>query len=510
MKRRALISVSDKKKVVDFASELVTLDFEIISTGGTAELLSNNGIAVTLVSKITGFPEIMNGRVKTLNPKIHGGILARRDNDTHLQQAEEQEIQMIDLVVVNLYPFEEVMKKEDATLDELIENIDIGGPSMIRAAAKNNEFVTVVVDSNDFDNIITEYKTNGDTSKELRFELAVKAYKHTANYDTMIANKLREQLSVETADYLQVSAPLATELRYGENPHQKAGYYNVYQELIEVIHGKQPSYNNYMDTDAALRTIIRFDKPAAAILKHTNPCGIATGDTITEAYTKAFATDTASPYGGIVVVNRQIDMEFVNKINEIFTEIIIAPSYTEEALAKLRKRKDRRLITYNTEKVQGWAHQSVVLSCLGGYLEQDNDVFKDNPATWRVVTEKRPTVEQMDGLAFAWNVVSILKSNAIAITNREQTLGLGIGQTSRVDSAEIAINRAKRYKHIIKDAVCASDGFFPFKDSVELLNSEGISAIIQPGGSKTDQEVIDACNEYGIAMVFTDMRHFRH
>jgi phosphoribosylaminoimidazolecarboxamide formyltransferase/IMP cyclohydrolase len=510
--RRALISVSDKEGIVPFAGKLSEFGFEIISTGGTYKLLKDEGIPVKQVSEITGFPEIMDGRVKTLNPYIHGGILANRSIPAHMAEADNHKITMIDIVVVNLYPFEKTLRNPVSTHEEIIENIDIGGPTMLRSAAKNYHDVTVVTDPGDYAKVIAELESENKTTLSTREYLAFKTFRHTADYDTLISGYFSSKLEGKVKGYLQNSQPLLKELRYGENPHQAAGFYSrSSKQLVEVFHGKELSYNNYLDIDAALKLIAKFDNDCCvAILKHTNPCGIGTGKTIEEAYRKAFATDTSSPFGGIVITNQTMDLNGALAINEVFTEIIIAPAYTEEAETKLKKKKDRRLLTYSPEALEKLIGTKYSVSCLDGFLSQDLDLNLDEESNWRVVTERKPTDDEMKALTFGWKTVATLKSNAVCFTTSDRTIGLGIGQTSRIDSTEIAIRKAAKFGLEIKGTICASDGFFPFRDSIDAMHELGVTAIIQPGGSKGDQECIDACNEFGIAMILTGMRHFRH
>jgi len=506
--KRALISVSDKTGIVDFAGELVNLGYQIISTGGTASVLSEHGISVTKVSTITDFPEIMNGRVKTLHPRIHGALLGARDDESHQKEAMELGIEWIDIVVVNLYPFQKTIKKPDATEQEIIENIDIGGPTMIRAAAKNYKYVTIITDNADFDIVLKELQENGNTASSTRLRLAQKAFVHTADYDTAIANHFSRTTK---SSFLQISCPEKEVLRYGENPHQKAAYYEYKDlDLLEQLHGKQLSFNNYLDIDAALKIIMRFEEPTVAIIKHTNPCGIASGNNLTEAYKKAFATDPLSPFGGIVIINQTLDMVTAQEINKIFTEIIIAPEFEQEVVKFLQKKKNRRLIKYLPAKLEKLHALKNVRSCLGGFLAQEADLVNDNPAGWQIVTNRKPTESEMRSLLFGWKTVATLKSNAVCFTAEDRTLALGIGQTSRIDSTEIAVSKANKFGLNLKGSICASDAFFPFRDSIDSIAELGIKAVIQPGGSTGDEEVIAACNEHNIAMIFTGKRHFRH
>lgn len=507
MIKRALISLSDKTSVAPFARKLKELGYEIISSGGTASYLSKEGIDVISVTSVTNFPEIMDGRVKTLNPYIHGGILANREVQSHLEQAKELNIDLIDIVCVNLYPFKKTLLNPNATHQELIENIDIGGPTLIRSSAKNYQSVYIITDKEDYGKTI-EVLESGEDALEFRKYLAQKAFTHTADYDSAIANYFMK--INEDSSQLNISLPLQESLRYGENPHQTAQFYQE-NSIIEVLHGKQLSYNNLLDIDSALKTIIKFaDKATVAIFKHTNPCGIASGETLFDAYKKAFATDTLSPFGGIVIVNKVLDLECAKEINKVFTEIILAPEYSLEALEFLRKKKNRRLLTFDSNELLKLKNKLGIVSCMNGYLTQDLDIDRDNQEQWRVATRRQPSSKEWEALKFGWNCVASLKSNAVAFTSNDQTLGLGIGQTSRIDSTEIAISKADKFSLSLKDSICASDGFFPFRDSIDYLVKYGVTAVIQPGGSKGDPEVIQACNEHDIAMVMTSTRHFRH
>ncbi len=512
--KRALISVSDKQGLIPFARALHEQGYEILSTGGTARAIRQAELPVTNVSDVTGFPEIMDGRVKTLHPMIHGAILGLRDNAEHIAKAEELGIRWIDIVAVNLYPFEETLGKSDATHEDIIENIDIGGPTMIRAAAKNYRFVTVVVDPEDYPRVIELLDLSDEEALKARQELARKAFTHTARYDTMISGYLNRIDEIEQPETLQLTAHRKEILRYGENPHQSAALYEDGNlSAIEQLHGKQLSYNNYLDIDAALRMIRKFplegdQSKTVGIFKHTNPCGIGSGNTLAEAYEKAFATDTQSPFGGIVIVNDTLEIEAALKINEVFTEIILAPGFTEEALERLTKKKNRRLIRYDISKLYSDPNQ--VVSCMNGVLYQSKDILPDDEAEWKIVTERKPDDTEMRALRFAWKTVALLKSNAVCFTLGDRTIGLGIGQTSRIDSTEIAIRKAEKFGLSLQGCVCGSDGFFPFRDSIDSIHELGIKAVIQPGGSRGDQEVIEACDHYGITMIMTGTRHFRH
>ena len=511
MKKRALISVFNKENICEFAKKLDKLGYEIISTGGTSKKLRKAGINVVAVDKVTNFPEMMNGRVKTLHPKIHAGILCDRNNPQHLREIEKQNIDLIDIVVVNLYPFEKTIDNPDSTHKEIIENIDIGGPTLIRAAAKNYNHTTVVTDNQDFEKIIIELESKGKTKLETRKKLAIKAFQHTAHYDSLISNFFNRKKTINQKEKFQLSIHKKSELRYGENPHQSAALFeNQTDKFFTKLHGKRLSYNNYLDIEAALLIIKRFQKPTAVIIKHLNPCGIGTDDNLITAYKKAFSTDTMSPFGGIVIVNRNLDLETANEINKIFTEIIIAPEYSEEALKKLKKKKKRRLLKYNPEKLEKELSKTECRSFLNGILAQTRDIMPEQQSEWEIPTKRSPTSDEMQALQFAWKTVTVLKSNAVCFTNKNETLGLGMGQPSRIDSTEIAVKKSEKFKQNLQEAVCASDAFFPFRDSIDSIAKLGVKAVIQPGGSKRDKEVIQACDEHNIAMVFTGKRHFKH
>ncbi|WP_424685237.1 bifunctional phosphoribosylaminoimidazolecarboxamide formyltransferase/IMP cyclohydrolase [Enterococcus sp.] len=514
MKKRALISVSDKTGILEFAKELLTTGFEIISTGGTKKALEEAGIATLGIEEVTGFPEMMDGRVKTLHPLIHGGLLGRRDLQTHLDAMTEHGITPIDVVVVNLYPFKETISKTDVTEADAIENIDIGGPSMLRSAAKNFAAVTVLVDPADYQQVATELKTEGETTLATRKALAAKVFRHTAAYDALIAGYLTELVDETQPEKLTLTYDLKQSLRYGENSHQQAAFY---QDALPVtysiaaakqLHGKELSYNNIKDADAALRIAREFDEPAVVALKHMNPCGIGTAATIEEAYDFAYDADPVSIFGGILVANREIDLATAEKMHKLFLEIIIAPAFAPEAFEVLSAKKNLRLMTLDfSEKNQTTASEKV--SVLGGLLVQDQDVIKETPQAWQVVTKRQPTAEELTALAFAWKAVKHVKSNAIVLANHHQTVGIGAGQMNRVGSVKIAIQQAEAADKMA-GAVLASDAFFPMGDSVTYAAEHGIKAIIQPGGSIKDQQSIEAADEAGIAMVFTDVRHFRH
>jgi phosphoribosylaminoimidazolecarboxamide formyltransferase/IMP cyclohydrolase len=511
--KRALISVSDKTNLVEFVKGLIANDFEIISTGGTKKVLEQSGIATISVEDVTGFPEIMDGRVKTLNPYIHGAILGRRDVVQHVAKMEELQITPIDLVCVNLYPFKQTIAKQNVTLADAIENIDIGGPSMVRSAAKNHQDVTVVVDSDDYTRVLEEINNQGNTSHQLRFELAAKAFRHTAAYDALIAQYLTEQVGKTAPEKLTLTYDLEQEMRYGENGHQKAWFYQdalpkkYSVSSAKQLHGKQLSYNNIKDADAALRIAREFDSSTVVALKHMNPCGIGKGQTILEAWQRAYQADPISIFGGIIVLNRPVDVATATKMHELFLEIIIAPSYEPEAFAILSQKKNIRLLEldFSTKDEQTGLE---VVSVMGGLLVQEQDVLKEDPSSWQVVTKVAPTKEQLATLEFAWKAVKHTKSNAIVVANDKQTLGIGAGQPNRIDSTKIAIAHAQ--DHLDDKAVLASDAFFPMDDCVEYAAKHGIKAIVQPGGSIKDQASIDMADKYGIAMVMTGVRHFRH
>lgn len=513
--KKALISVSDKTGLVPFARRLAAAGVEIISTGGTASLLKEAGIPVIGISDVTGFPEIMDGRVKTLHPNIHGGLLAVRDNESHLQQMKELNIDTIDLVVVNLYPFKETIAKPGVTYADAIENIDIGGPTMLRSAAKNHQFVTVVVDAADYEKVAGEIEAAGDTTLETRRLLAAKVFGHTAAYDALIARYLNNQVGEAFPESLTVTYEKVQDLRYGENPHQRAAFY---QEPLagltsvagaEQLHGKELSYNNINDADAALAIVREFTEPAVVAIKHSNPCGVGIGGDVREAYQKAFEADPVSIFGGIVAANRPIDKETALLMKETFLEIILAPDFTEEALNVLTEKKNLRLLRLpDLAPVQKDAAAVLrVAPVAGGALVQDYDLKQLADEEIRVATDREPTAEELAQLKFAWKVVKHVKSNAIVLAADNMTIGIGAGQMNRVGSAKIAIEQAGEKA---RGSVMASDAFFPMPDTVEAAAKAGITAIIQPGGSVRDQESIDACNRFGIAMVFTGVRHFKH
>lgn len=514
MTKRALISVSDKAGIVELAQELTSLGWEIISTGGTKVALDNAGIATIAIDDVTGFPEMMDGRVKTLHPKIHGGLLARRDLDSHLDAAASHEIGLIDLVVVNLYPFKETILRPDVTYDLAVENIDIGGPSMLRSAAKNHASVTVVVDPADYAMVLGEIAEQGSTTYETRQRLAAKVFRHTAAYDALIAEYFTAQVGETKPEKLTLTYDLKQPMRYGENPQQEADFY---QKAIPTdysiasakqLNGKELSFNNIRDADAAIRSIRDFkDKPTVVALKHMNPCGIGQADTIEAAWDYCYEADPVSIFGGIVVLNREVDEATAEKMSKIFLEIIIAPSYTAEALAILQEKANLRVLELPFDEQAKSEVEAEYTGVVGGILVQNQDVTTVDPADWKIVTDRQPSEQERVALEFAWKSIKYVKSNGILISNDHMTLGVGPGQTNRVASVRIAIEQAKDR---LDGAVLASDAFFPFADNVEEIAAAGIKAIIQPGGSVRDEEVIAAANKYGIAMVFTGVRHFRH
>jgi len=511
--QRALLSVSDKTGLVPLAQTLVEAGVELISTGGTAKALREAGLPVKDISAHTGFPEMMDGRVKTLHPKIHGGLLCIRGNPEHEAAARQHDIAMIDLVVVNLYPFEQTVARPNVTLHEAIENIDIGGPSMLRSAAKNHESVTVVVDPADYAAVAEQIKATGETTLELRRRLAAKVFARTAAYDAAIAAHLSAQFEGSAAlpAALSVSAPLVQPLRYGENPHQAAALYGGFKSFYQQLHGKELSYNNILDLTAAAHLIAEFENqpPTLAILKHTNPCGVGQGATLREAWDKAYATDRQAPFGGIIAVNHPLDASCAEAIAEIFSEVIIAPAFEADALALLQKKKNLRLIQMLKSPVGGasWEIRSVGAD---SFLWQQRDLTVAPRSQMKVVTKRAPTEAEWQALLFGWRVVKHVKSNAIVYAAADRTLGIGAGQMSRVDSSRIAVWKAGEAKLSLKGSVVCSDAFFPFPDGLIAAAEAGATAAIQPGGSMRDAEVIAAADERNLAMVFTGMRHFRH
>ena len=506
MTKRALISVSDKTNIVEFAKGLEKHGFEVISTGGTYTHLKNNGVSCISIEDVTHFPEILEGRVKTLHPKIHGGLLSKRGNELHNKHVAENNIEYIDLVCVNLYPFEATVKKEGVSEEEIIENIDIGGPSMLRSAAKNFNDVAVVTDINDYDRVLSELEQGGITY-ETRRALAIKVFNTTASYDAAIANYFNKKDKL-VPERLTLSYNLQDSLRYGENPHQKAYHYvqdnnesYALQNAVQ-LHGKEMSYNNIQDASAALDILAEFDETTCVAVKHMNPCGVATGSSVFEAYSRAYEADPVSIFGGIVAVNGKVDKETAEKMHSIFLEIILATDYDEEALEILTKKKNLRIYKLSEKNNN---HEQQIKSVRGGILVQDfNDKLADE---YESVTEKKVDESQQRDVEFGLKVVKHVKSNAIVVVKDGQTLGIGAGQMNRVGSCKIALEQAGEKA---RGAVLASDAFFPMRDSADIAADYGIAAIVQPGGSIRDQESIDACNEKGVAMVFSKIRHFKH
>ena len=515
---KALISVSDKTGVVEFAKGLVALGWEILSTSGTMKLLKESGVPVTSVSDVTGFPEICDGRVKTLHPKIHGALLARRDIPEHMKELKDNDIETIDLVCVNLYPFRETIAKPDVTMEDAVEHIDIGGPSMLRSSAKNWESVTVVCNPADYETVLSEIKAGGNTTRETRLKLSAKAYTHTAEYDMAISTYMRAQAGLPEKLFLEYD--LKQELRYGENPHQEAKFFaSTVKEpfslaTAEQLNGKELSYNNIQDANATLNIAREFDEPFCVGVKHMNPCGSATGKTIAEAWKKAYEADKTSIFGGIVAANREIDLETAQMLKPIFLEIVMAPSFAPDALELLCTKKNLSVLKVDMSKDNTVRKQYVSMN--GGMLVQDRDINTKPVAADQCVTELKPTVEQLADMEFAWKIVKHVKSNAIVVAKGGMTYGVGAGQMNRIGSAEIALKQAQNTlkeegKDIMTEGlVLASDGFFPFDDCVALAAEYGIKAIVQPGGSIRDEDSIKLANENGITMLFTGERHFKH
>lgn len=515
---KALISVSDKTGVVEFAKGLVALGWKILSTSGTMKLLKESGVPVTSVSDVTGFPEICDGRVKTLHPKIHGALLARRDIPEHMKELKDNDIDTIDLVCVNLYPFRETIAKPDVTMEDAVEHIDIGGPSMLRSAAKNWESVTVVCNPADYETILSEIKADGNTTRETRLKLSAKAYTHTAEYDMAISTYMRAQAGLPEKLFLEYD--LKQELRYGENPHQEAKFFaSTVKEpfslaTAEQLNGKELSYNNIQDANATLNIAREFDEPFCVGVKHMNPCGSATGKTIAEAWKKAYEADKTSIFGGIVAANREIDLETAQMLKPIFLEIVMAPSFAPDALELLCTKKNLRVLKVDMSKDNTVRKQYVSMN--GGMLVQDRDINTKPVSAEQCVTEAKPTAEQLADLEFAWKIVKHVKSNAIVVAKNGMTYGVGAGQMNRIGSAEIALKQAQATlkeegKDIMTEGlVLASDGFFPFNDCVALAAEYGIKAIVQPGGSIRDEDSVKLADEKGITMLFTGERHFKH
>ena len=512
--QRALLSVSEKTGLIPFAQMLAAAGVELISTGGTAKALRDAGLAVKDIRDLTGFPEMLDGRVKTLHPKVHGGLLFIRGNAAHEAAAKQHGLAPIDLVVVNLYPFEATVAKADVSLHDAIENIDIGGPSMLRSAAKNHDSVTVVVDPADYALVAEQIKTGGHTTLELRRTLAAKVFARTAAYDAAIAAHLSAEFGTRTGELpksLTISAPLAQPLRYGENPHQAAALYGKFHDCFQQLHGKELSYNNILDLTAAAALIAEFsdDAPTLAVLKHTNPCGVGQGANLREAWEKAFATDKQAPFGGIIAVNRPLDGECAEAVAEIFSEVIVAPDFSADALAILQKKKNLRLLKL-LKSPHGSSRMDVRSVGADSFLWQQRDLKITTAADLKMVTKRAPAESELLAMLFGWRVVKHLKSNAIVYVAADRTLGVGAGQMSRVDSSRLAVWKAGEAKLSLKGSVVCSDAFFPFADGLIAAAEAGATAAIQPGGSMRDAEVIAAADERGLAMAFTGTRHFRH
>ena len=518
--KQALISVSDKTGIVDFARALSALGVNILSTGGTASLLQDNGVTVTEVADITGFPEMLDGRVKTLHPKVHGGILARRDLPAHVDALHQHGIATIDMVVVNLYPFQQTIAKEDCSLEDAIENIDIGGPAMLRSAAKNHKDVIVICDPTDYTRVIDELKDQGDLSYDSKFKLAAKVYAHTAQYDGAIANyfsSLGEDKQHATRslypEVMNITFEKVQDMRYGENPHQSAAFYRDVNAPVGTLadytqlQGKELSFNNIADADAAWECAKTFDDPACVIIKHANPCGAATGANLKEAYTKALSTDPEAAFGGIIAFNRELDAAAAEDVSKLFVEVLIAPSFTEEAKQILGGKKNLRMLQIPLARGM---NRFEIKRVGGGVLLQSPDARNLAFSEIEVVTKLHPTEQQLNDMLFAWRVAKFVKSNAIVFCANGMTLGVGAGQVSRVDAARAAVMKSQQAGLSLANSAVASDAFFPFRDGLDVVADAGATCIIQPGGSVRDQEVIDAANERGLVMMFTGVRHFRH
>jgi len=512
---RALISVSDKAGVAELAVGLASLGVELLSTGGTAKLLREKGLKVRDVADLTGFPEMLDGRVKTLHPKVHGGLLAIRSNAQHQAQIKEHGIEYIDMVVVNLYPFEKTSAKPGVALGELIENIDIGGPAMIRSAAKNFEDVAVLVDAADYPAVLEELQKNGGSiSRETRGRLARKAFATTAAYDGAISTTLQKSANGELPEALHLNYRKLADLRYGENPHQKAALYRnpavAGRGLAAApqLQGKELSFNNLVDLEAAWRLVQEFEEPATVIIKHTNPCGVATGKTLVESYRRALEVDPVSAFGSVIALNRALDGPAAEELSKVFVEAVVAPGFEPTALKRLASKKNLRLLDMSATAGDDYGLQFKVVG--GGLLVQTPDTLPIQPTLWKCVTERQPTPEEMEALIFAWRVVKHVKSNAIVYARAGVLVGVGAGQMSRVDSVKLGANKARELKHALEGSVLASDAFFPFPDGVEAAARVGVTAIVQPGGSVRDNEVIAAANLHRLAMVLTGVRHFSH
>lgn len=511
---RALLSVSDKTGIVEFAAGLERLGVEIVSTGGTAKLLREKSVKVRDISDLTGFPEMLDGRVKTLHPKVHGGILAIRSNPGHVAALKEHQIEVIDLVAVNLYPFEKTAAKPNVEFEELIENIDIGGPTMIRSAAKNFEDVAVVVDPADYPSVLEEAAKTGGLDREMRLDLARKAFATTAAYDGFISTTLQQRANPGLLQNFHLNFQKVMDLRYGENPHQRAALYSnrafVGRGLANApqLHGKELSYNNLVDLEAAWRVAQEFKEPVTAIIKHTNPCGIAIGKTLVESYKTALSGDPVSSFGSVIAVNRKLDLATAEEMAKLFVEAIIAPGFEADALERLKAKKNLRLIDMSATAGDEYGPQ--LKSVGGGLLVQTPDTVGASPEDWKCVTRRKPTEDEMHALVFAWRVVKHVKSNAVVFGRDGLIVGVGAGQMSRVDAVKLAAMKAHDLKHDLKGSVVASDAFFPFPDGVEEAAKQGATAVVQPGGSVRDNEVIEAADRLGLAMMMTGIRHFRH
>jgi phosphoribosylaminoimidazolecarboxamide formyltransferase/IMP cyclohydrolase len=512
--KRAIISVYDKTGIEALARFLNDRGIQIISSGGTRKVLEKAEIKTQQISDITGFPEILDGRVKTLHPVIFAGILAKR-SENHLKQLSEQNIDPVDLVIVNLYPFEETVARKNCSLEEAVENIDIGGPSLIRAAAKNFDWTTVITSPDQYDDLMNEIERNeSDPSLSFRRRCAVRAFEHTARYNALISDYLKNEgeNAEEFSEEFTLAGRKISDLRYGENPHQKAAYFSFSDKNplsnFKQLHGKELSYNNLIDLDAALSIVKEFDENLVVIIKHTNPCGAARGDTLSEAYQLALNTDSLSAFGGIVGLSGSVDKDLAEKMSEHFFECILAPGFSEEALSILSRKKNLRLISFNPDENDDFKYQVRAIS--GGILLQSKDKVHLDVLQAKVVTKRPPTESEWKALAFSWKLVKHVHSNAIIYTTDRQLIGVGAGQMSRIDAAELAVKKAEQAGHSTRQTVCASDAFFPFKDGIEALAKAGITAVIQPGGSIRDAEVIETADEHNLAMVLTGMRHFKH
>ncbi|MFA7289868.1 MAG: bifunctional phosphoribosylaminoimidazolecarboxamide formyltransferase/IMP cyclohydrolase [Melioribacteraceae bacterium] len=504
MKKFALISVSDKTGIIELAVALSKKNYEILATGKTAKLLLDNSIHCVEISEFTSFPEIFSGRVKTLNPKIFGGILIRRDNESDINQAKENDILPIDIVCVNLYPFPQVVNRTDISVEEKIENIDIGGPSLIRAASKNYKFVSILTNPGQYASFLSELES-GEISLETRIKLASDAFAHTSFYDTLIANFFEDNFELERKD-LRINLKFASSMRYGENPHQEASLYGSFFDYFEILHGKEISYNNIIDLAAAVELVNDLSENSAVIIKHTNPCGAATASSLYESYVNALSCDPVSAFGGIVAFNGEVNEELANKLNEIFLEIVVAPSFTEEALEILKSKKNRRIVKLIKTPDEEITYKSVP----GGLVAQSKDSSKISKEQLKLVTKRNYSDNELEDILFAWIICKHTKSNAIVYVKDKKAIGVGAGQMSRIDSAKIAASKAKQFGHDLNGAVAASDAFFPFADGLDEIAANGIKAVIQPGGSVRDNEVIDAADKHNITMVFSSIRNFKH